>query len=221
MTETTQLSPELEARADAQDIKPPVDQLMMLKEKAKMMGLSHSPNIGVDALRAKINERLEGEANTTLTDQDSDDEQNQDEKQEEIPEVVAELTPRQKKNQFRKESLAENMKLIRVRITNMDPKKANLPGEILTVANEVIGTVRRFVPYGEKTDEGWHVENCLYKMMKNRKFLQIQTLKNKRTGTNEIIKRMVREFALEILPPLTEKQLRDLAMQQAAADGAG
>ena len=39
---------------------PPIDRLAMLKSKADVMGISYSPNIGVDALAEKINAKLNG-----------------------------------------------------------------------------------------------------------------------------------------------------------------
>lgn len=111
----------------------------------------------------------------------------------------------------------EQMKLVRVRISNMDPKKADLPGEILTVANRYVGNVKIFVPYGEKTDDGWHIPYIIYKLLVSRKFLQIKTTKNPVTRQLQVTKRWVREFAIEVMDPLTVNEIKDLANQQAAA----
>lgn len=111
----------------------------------------------------------------------------------------------------------EQMKLIRVRISNMDPKKADLPGEILTVANKFVGNVKIFVPYGEKTDDGWHIPYIIYKQLVGRKFLQIKTTKNPVTRQLQVTKRWVREFNIEVMDPLTVGEIRELATQQAAS----
>lgn len=190
------------------------DHLKALKAKADMMGITYSNNIGLEALREKINAKLEP------APEDKQNEQNQDNNPNPLdPEaaVEAETTPKEKKLSLRQRLVADNMRLIRCRVTNMDPKKSNLPGEVLTVANEYIGTVRKFVPYGEQTDDSYHVPYCIFKMMKNRKFLQIKTVRDQRTGTNRVSTSMVREFALEELPPLTPQELKDLATAQAAA----
>jgi len=109
------------------------------------------------------------------------------------------------------------MKLVRLRIQNLDPKKKDLPGEIFTVANEYLGTVKKFVPYGEVTEEGYHVPYCIYRMMDARKFLNIRTVKDRRTGIERVESTWAKEFALEVLPQLTAKELAELANAQKAA----
>ena len=53
------------------------------------------------------------------------------------------LKPTERKMKIRQVMQKEQMRLIRLRITNLDPKKKDLPGEIFTVANKYIGTIRR------------------------------------------------------------------------------
>lgn len=111
----------------------------------------------------------------------------------------------------------EQMKLVRLQITNLDPKKADLQGELLAVGNKFIGTVKMFVPYGEITDDGWHVPYIIYKELERRKFLSIRTTKDRRTGQVKVLKSWAKEFSLTILPPLSENELKRLAIAQAAA----
>lgn len=129
----------------------------------------------------------------------------------------ASLTAAQRKALERQEMHDEMMALVRVRITNMDPKKKDLPGEIFTVANEVLGTVKKFVPYGEQTDNGYHIPRWIYLQLEDRKFQHIRTVKDPRTGTMRPETRWLKEFALEILPPLTQEELDRLATAQMAA----
>lgn len=169
------------------------DELTVLKQRAKLLGVTFSNNISVDTLRERIRAHQEGlkpveenlEANP-LADG-----------------VKAKMTLRQQLQ-------AEQMKLIRVRITCMDPKKADIPGEIFTVANEYLGTVRKYVPFGELTDDGWHIPYCIYTMMDARKFQNIRTIKDRRTGHTRVEANWAKEFAIEILPPLTAEELADL-----------
>lgn len=137
-----------------------------------------------------------------------------------VPEPVVETPVAPKKISLRQYMINEQMKLVRLRITNLDPKKKDLQGEIMTVANEHLGTVRKFIPFGEVTEEGYHVPYCLYQMMKERRFQNIRTIKGRdgqlRTETN-----WAPEFALEVLDPLTPQELRDLATAQAAAGSVG
>lgn len=177
------------------------DELTVLKDRAQLMGIKFSNNIGVEALRTKIQERLNGV--------------------EETPEVVNQvnaLDPTPAKDS-RRAYIDEQMKLVRCRITNNDPKKNDIQGEIYTLSNEVLGTVRRFVPWGEITDEGWHIPYCIYKMLLERKFHSIRTVRDRRTGGTTVQTQWVREFTLDVMEPLTEKELKELANRQAASQG--
>ena len=191
------------------EVEAPLDEKALLMQRARLMGIKFSNNIGVEALRAKIAAQMEaGEPAKT-------------EPEVEVPPAIAEarlVTPEMTKAQIRQKMLAEQMKLVRLRITCLDPKKKDLPGEIFTVANKFIGTVRKFVPFGEVTENGYHVPYCIYTMLRNRKFLNIRTRKSK-NGSEQVETSYVPEFALEVLPQLTPKELKELAIRQAAAKG--
>lgn len=177
-----------------------VTELSLLKQRASMMGIVFSNNIGIEKLRERVNEKLAEEASQE--------------------EAVKPIEAKVKEKSLRQNIIDENMRLIRIRITNLDPKKSNLPGEIITVANEFLGTVRKFVPFGEVTDGGYHVPYCIYKLLKARKFLNIRTVKNPADPLKPIIQQnWVNEFALEVLPQLTQEELDKLAVTQAASGG--
>ena len=187
-------------------------ELDMLKSRAKLMGITFSNNIGLDALKTKIEEHKKASEAKTQT-------QALAQTNEQQPEVQTEnQTKKTKTLSLRAHLQKEKMKLVRLRITNLDPKKKDLPGEILTVGNEYLGTVRKFVPFGEATDNGYHVPYCLYELMRDRKFLSIKTRKGPK-GQTIVEQQMVREFALEILPPLTEAELARLSAAQLSAGG--
>ena len=135
-------------------------ELEVLKQRATLMNIKFSNNISVEKLREKIEAAqvkdepvVEAAVNPLGANQEAG---------------VKKMTLGQKIR-------AEQTRLIRVRIQNLDPKKKDLPGEILTVANDYMGTVRKFVPYGEATDNGYHIPYCLYKLLKSRKFLMAAT----------------------------------------------
>ena len=186
-------------------------ELDMLKSRAKLMGIPFSNNIGLDALKTKIEEHKQASEAKTQTQAPAQTNEQQSEAQ-------AENQKKAKTISLRAHLQKEKMKLVRLRITNLDPKKKDLPGEILTVGNEYLGTVRKFVPFGEATDNGYHVPYCLYELMRDRKFLSIKTRKGPR-GQTIVEQQMVREFALEILPPLTEAELARLSAAQLSAGG--
>ena len=184
------------------EIPHPVDELAMLKDRARLMGITHSPNIGVETLRTKIKEKLEASEPK--------------EADEGVNALTGDEPAKTKPKTVRQQLMEEQLKLVRLRISNLDPKKKDLPGEIMCVANEFIGTVKKFIPFDESSDEGYHVPYCLYTMMKERRFLNIQVTK-KANGNEKITQRWSKEFALEVLPPLTQDELKQLASAQLAA----
>lgn len=188
---------------DTVDDVPTPDELTVLKQRAKLMNISFSNNISLEKLRQKIADAQEGKAS---------------EPEQEEPEVnpledKKQAPAKETEAQLRQRIRLEQTRLIRVRIQNLDPKKKDLPGEIITVANEYMGTIRKFVPFGEATDNGYHIPYCIYEFLKNRKFLNIRVYQNGK----KIEQAWVREFAIEELPPLTQEDLDKLAAAQTAA----
>lgn len=189
-------------------------ELQVLKERAATLGIQHSNNIGVDALRKKINEKLEGTGTEETEQEETAAEEFQAAPAQETVAEPAPMTKAQKLMKLRQDLRKEALKLVRVRIACLDPKKKDLPGEIITTGNKFVGTVSRFVPFGEGTDDGWHIPHIIYELLKERQFLQITHKRNRKTGTNETRTRYVREFSIEVLPPLTEEELAKLAIAQ-------
>ena len=193
-------------------------ELDSLKRRADILGIEYGPNIGLNTLRERVNAKLnedQQEENPEATVEEvtgePDDARNMTEI--ETAPVEAELTPMQR----RMKAKNEQMKLVRIRISNMNPAKKDLPGEIITVGNELVGTVRKYVPYGEMSEDGWHVPNIIYKHLKSKRFLNIRVRKDPKTGRDRIEQGMALENSIEVLPPLTQKQLDDLARAQIAA----
>lgn len=217
-----------------EDLNQPTE-LDMLKQRATQMGIVFSNNIGLDKLRERVNAKMEGlpdpeEAPVAPPAPVAP-------VQPVTPVAPAVVTPVAEAPVInpltglpegfdpdaglttRQIMMRDQMKLVRVRIANLDPSKKDLSGEILTVANEYIGTVRKFIPFGEATDEGYHVPQCLLSMMQERKFQTIRTIKDRRSGTVRVETGEAREFAIEILEPLSETEMRQLATAQQAAGG--
>ena len=197
---------------DQQDDLEMPSELDMLKQRATMMGIVFSNNIGLDTLKKKIEDKMNevpetAEAPAALVAPAAAS----------VPDVgVAQAAP-VKVLSLRQHLLNEATKLVRIRISCMDPKKQDLPGEFFTVANEFIGTVRKYVPFGEATDGGYHVPACILEMLKTREFLHIRTVTHPVTKEISTKTRYVKEFAIEILPPLTPAELKALAADQSAS----
>ena len=98
----------------------------------------------------------------------------------------------------------------------MNPAKAEWDGEIFVAGNSLIGSIKKFVPFN--ADDGWHVPNIILQMLRERQCQIFVTEKDSRG--NKIRKgKLIREFAIEVLEPLTEEELHDLAQRQAMAKG--
>lgn len=182
------------------------NELEILKFRAKQLGIKFREDIGIETLRQRIESRLSGE----------------NPKDEEEKKVTKEVSKRKVSNDvlLRQHLQKEKMKLVRIRITNMNPSKRDIPGEIITVSNHYLGEVRKFVPYGEHTENGYHVPYCIYTFLKNRKFQSIRTIKDRSKPFGVATRtEMVPEYAIEVLPNLSKKELDKLAASQAAAGG--
>lgn len=188
-----------------------VDELTFLKARAKVMGIPFSNNISLETLRKRVNDKMEGKEEAPEVNALTGD-----------PEIaqalaITPLDPKANAVALRKLMHAKQMRLVRVRITNMDPKKKDLPGEIWTVANEYLGTVRKFVPYGEQADDGFHIPYCLYRLLDSKRFLHIRDVKDRTTGIVRQDRVWAKEFSLDVLPALSRDELDRLAAAQAAA----
>lgn len=123
----------------------------------------------------------------------------------------------EKRTKQRKEQLA----LVRVRITNHNPAKKNITGEIFTCGNSVLGAIKKFVPYNCEAAEAYHLPKIMYETLKERKFIQRGTKRVTIDGVKRTVPIMqeVKEFSFEVLPQLTETELKVLARKQAMAKG--
>lgn len=172
-----------------------------LRAQLLKLGINSSPNASVHTLRAKL---AQAQSQT-------------DPKEDSVAASPATPSPTPLPSQVSalEKAKKDALKLVRLRIQNVNPAKADLHGEIFTFANEVIGKVSKYIPYDE-AGESYHVPNCIYKMLKSKKFLNVKTYTDKATGRIVINQSWLDEFALEKLPPLTPQELKDLALKQKA-----
>ena len=173
------------------------DELTTLKERATLMGLKFHPSISLDKLREKVNAAT-----------DESDEPDVEVVSAKAVAPVIEETMNQKRNRLKKEALA----LVRIRLTCMNPAKAEWEGEIFTIGNALIGSVKKFVPFN--ADDGWHVPTVILQQLQERQCQVFVSAKDAR-GNNVRRGKLIKEFAIEILPPLTKEELEELARRQA------
>lgn len=112
---------------------------------------------------------------------------------------------------------SEALKLVRVRISCMNPQLAKLGSVIITTGNEYTGTVRKVVFFGEKTENGYHIPQIILNVLQRRKFQQIVEERGHQ-GHMVPRARWMKEFNIEILPPLTQKELNALKDRQLATN---
>lgn len=182
------------------------DELTLLKERAAIMGITHHPSIGVEKLKIKINDALA--AGKTEPNVKAPINEPLPVHERKRPKLSEADIKRMYHSRLRKEA----NRLVRIRLTCMNPNKKNWPGEVFTISNSVIGTVKKFVPFN--AEEGYHVPQVIYDHLKNRKYQQFSTVKYP-NGLQKKVGKLVKEFAIEKLDPLTEAQLKDLAERQA------
>lgn len=183
------------------------DELTALKARADLMGISYHPSIGLEKLREKINAAVE----QTAADPSAD------------PQAMADIagsTPvaAETESQYRARKRKEANELVRVRVTCMNPAKAEWEGEIFTAGNSVVGSFTKYVPFNN--DEGWHVPRIIYQMMKDRMCQIFVSAKDSRGNTVRQGK-MIKEFGIDVLPDLTPEELAELARRQAATNAVG
>lgn len=172
------------------------DELDALKARANLLGVKFHPSISLEKLREKVNAAVTSEGET--------------EEAANSPSETKEETIGEKRKRLK----AEALKLIRIRLTCLNPAKKEWEGEIITVGNSLIGSVKKFVPFN--ADDGWHVPYVIYQQLKERQCQIFQTATDARG--NKVRKgKLIKEFAIEVLPPLTKEELDELARRQAMA----
>jgi hypothetical protein len=173
-------------------------ELNMLKERADQMQVAYHPNIGLATLRAKIAAAL----NVVETV---------------VAPVVVEAEPvPESVYEYRARMQAEAYALIRVVVNCMNPAKQLLPGEVFTVSNRIVGTVKKFVPFN--VEAGYHIPQMIVNQLIEKKCQIFVTQEDPRTKIKTSKGKLINAFNVVVLPALTEGELKELAAAQAAAN---
>lgn len=114
----------------------------------------------------------------------------------------------QAKLKARREALA----LVRVIVSQKDPMKSNWEGEIITVGNDIVGDVKKYVPFN--LDEGYHIPRMIANVLKGK---ECTIFINKRVnGQNVQTAKLIKAYSVTELQPLTQEELDELAADQSA-----
>ena len=172
------------------------DELTVLKHRADMLGIKYHPSTGLDKLKAKINNTLGTAENTSSSA--------------EVPKDFKILTHKEFKQERKARAKKLANALVRVRVTCMNPAKKEWEGEIFSVGSAKLGTFKKYIPYNVE----WHIPHIMYESLKERKCAVFHTVKD-HLGQKIRKSKLVPEFSIEVLPPLTKKELEDLVRKQA------
>ena len=177
------------------------DELTTLKARADLMNVNYHPSIGVDKLREKVAAAQAG----AKQDEGPAASQTSTKADEPVAETLAQRRFRVKR---------EATRLVRVNVTCMNPNKKEHDGELLTVSNSMVGTLKLYLPFN--TD--WHIPQMVLNAMRERRCQVFYTVKQK-DGVAMRKGKLIPEFAINVLPDLTEQELKALAQRQAMAAG--
>jgi len=180
---------------------PDTKELDALKERATLMGMKFHPSIGLETLKDKVAAKLAVK------------EEKPEPVQVSKPTPVAKPVPVLSKHEKIRRAAT---RLIRIRITCMNPNKREWPGEMISARNRYTGTVKKYIPFN--AENGWHVPWIIYQRLKDKK-CQVFVSKRDKLGNDIKTGKLVNEFSIEVLPPLTGKEREVLKAQQQASIG--
>ena len=170
---------------------PEQDERAALEARAKVLNISYHTNISTEKLRERVNVAISG-----TREQDS------------------ERPAKDESDAARRSRLKKKAsRLIRVRIHCNDPAKKDWPGEYITVGNNAVGTYRKYVPYNQ--DEPFHLPEIIVNALREKR-VQVFATKKSKNGIPVRESKSIAAYAIEIVQPLTEEELAQLANSQMA-----
>lgn len=217
-------------------------ELQFLKELADKLGFSYHHNIGPDKLykqlddycietlgyplEAYIKGKDESSTEPEKTSQNANMSDSEVSKPVEQPkaksdnsdvELLKNLTfseAAKKGAEAHKQSMFKRaMKLVRCTISCNNPNKRNFQGDIFSARNASIDEVKKFIPFNTPT----HVPAILLNMIKEK---QLQTFYTEKVNGNQIKRvKLVPEYNVQELPPLTTEEYNAIRQKQLAEGG--
>lgn len=181
-------------------------ELEALKDQATKLGIKFHPAIGEDKLREKVSQAMAEQETAAYEEVD------QGAKATPNPKAAKPETETEARIRLKKQAT----ELIRIRLTCMNPNKREWEADTFTAGNSVIGSVTKVVPFNVP----WHVPRIIYNQIVEKKFQAFFTVKDAKGRSNRKSK-LIAEYAIEVLPEMTEQELKELAQRQAMANGAG
>ena len=165
-------------------------ELESLKERADQMGLKYHPRTGVEKLKKAIDAKLSG------TD--------------EAEEAPVKLSSRAKRENVRKDTVKRMGKLVRIVLSCNDPQYAERGGILKEVGNSY-GSFKKYIPFGKE----FHVPKVIVDHLRACTYTKSTETKNPSTGRKGVKYTTAKQFVIDVLEPLTEQEIKDLAASQA------
>lgn len=167
-----------------------------LKARADELGIKYRSNATAETLKDLIKKAM------TDTPKDKAPKAQQDE----VADAVAAKQAEAKRAQN------EAGRLVRIKVTCLNPAKKEWDAELFSVGN-AYGNHKKLVPFN--VEDGWHVPYIIYEYIKGRK---CQVFYDAKDGKGNTVRRgkLINEFAVEVLPDLTPDELKALAASQQA-----
>ncbi len=107
----------------------------------------------------------------------------------------------------------EAMSLKRVVVTCKDPMKSSWEGEIISAGNDIIGEVKKYIPFN--IDEGYHVPQIILNVLASK---NCTVFVNKKGADGKMLKtgKQVKAYSIDYMEPLSTEELTELARDQSA-----
>lgn len=185
--------------------------LQELKARADELGVKYHHMAGEAKIQAAIDAHL---AENAEADVDTSFKHPVNKKQIGPDGKIIPLTAEQYRAKYLPERKKELNRLVRCRVTCMNPTKREWEGEIISVGSAKHGTFKKFVPFDGRE---WHIPKVIYDELKSRKCTVFHTVTDAR-GQKIRKGRLIDEFAIDVLPPLSPKELDQLKKEQALAN---
>ena len=181
------------------------DELTTLKKRATSLGIKFHPNTGVDKLRTRVNNFLN---DGTAGDEPAKPFTKQPGK------TFSMMTHAEYSAEQAKATKRNTSRQVRIRLSCNNPNKKNDETVFISVGSAKLGTHKEYIPLD--WEAGWHISNIVYEALKEKKYSKFYTVKGMH-GKDVRKSKLVPEFVIAVLPPLTKAELKDLAQQQAIA----
>lgn len=155
-----------------------------LKAKADELGIKYPGNVSAAKLRNDIQGILEAKNND----------------------------PIKAEAEARDEAYKNAIRLVRVVVTPNDPQKNQYNGEIFTVCNSLVGTIKKFVPFNNQN--GWHIPEIMAAMLEEK---EVQIFESRKINNKEVVRaKLIKAYNVRRLKPLSQEELDKLAQDQRA-----